>query len=81
MRRRRQRLGLAGDALPTPAHPTFSRCHFSHIFTQSLTVHEWAVRKLFYLHEIGAATGAKSSAFQPVFTRYKLLEMERSDGV
>jgi len=37
VRRRRQRLGLAGDALPTPAHPTFSRCHFSHIFTQSLT--------------------------------------------
>jgi len=37
--------------------------------------------KLFYFHEIGAATGAKSSAFQPVFTRYKLLEIERSDGM
>jgi hypothetical protein len=41
-------------------------------------VHEWAVIKLFYFHEIGAATGAQSSAFQPVFTRYKLLEIERT---
>src|SRR5215831_11803440 len=37
MRRHRQRLGHAGDALSIPARPTFSRCRFSYIFTQSLT--------------------------------------------
>jgi hypothetical protein len=35
------------------------------------------VIKLPYLHEIGAATGTRYSAFQPVLTRYKLLEIER----
>ena len=40
-------------------------------------VHEWAVIRLPYFREIGAATGTRYSAFQPVFTRYKLLEIER----
>ena len=30
-----------------------------------------------YFHEIGAATGRRYSAFPPVLTRYKLLEIER----
>jgi hypothetical protein len=33
--------------------------------------------RLSYFLEIGAATGRKCSAFQPVFTSYKLLEIER----
>ena len=36
-------------------------------------VHEWAVRRLPYCREMGAATGTRHSAFQPVFTRYKPL--------
>jgi hypothetical protein len=34
-------------------------------------VHEWAVIRLPYFYEIGAATGRKYAAFQPVLTRYK----------
>lgn len=36
-------------------------------------LHEWAVIRPPYFYEIGAATGRRYSAFQPVFTRYKLL--------
>src|SRR5438445_596359 len=40
-------------------------------------VHEWTVIRLPSLHEMSAATGMRYSAFQPVLTRYKLLEIER----
>jgi hypothetical protein len=36
-------------------------------------VYEWTVIRLPYFHGIGAAIGRRYSAFQPVFTRYKLL--------
>ena len=35
--------------------------------------------RLSSLHEIGVSRGRRCSAFQPVFTRYKLLEIERLD--
>jgi hypothetical protein len=31
----------------------------------------------YYFHAIGAAPGRRYAAFQPVLTRYKLLEIER----
>ena len=40
-------------------------------------VYVYTAMRLSYFHEIGAATGRRCSAFQPVFTGYKLLEIER----
>ena len=40
-------------------------------------VHEWAVLRLLYFHEFDTAIGRKYFAFQPVFTRYKLLEIQQ----
>ena len=43
-------------------------------------VYVYTAMRLSYFHEIGAATGRRCSAFQPVFTSYKLLESKRCEN-
>ena len=41
-----------------------------------IEVDVYTAMRLSSFREIGTATGRRCSAFQPVFTRYKLLEIE-----
>src|SRR5215470_15502392 len=48
------------------------------LFVVGLHVHEWGMLRSPSWHEMSAATGRRSAAFQPVLTCYLLLDLARS---